>query len=161
MPVQLTIQGLKGIRDVIKAVCEAHLAVAEFKTGLDLNDFQDNLYPLAFLEHNFQINQDSEQSDSYSINLVIADRIPADGDEFLAMSKVTQIFDEIHHQLQELSPQMDVGFANRIPYYDEGDDRLATCNGEFTITIARYTARLNSGMQQPDLSGIPKFGNIL
>ncbi|WP_299988696.1 hypothetical protein [uncultured Pontibacter sp.] len=158
------IQGLKGIRDLVKVTCEAHISVSEFKSGLSLEDEgTESMYPLAYLETGFDVRQEDGNSETYSINLNIADRMPEDATEeevILTLSKTTQILDEIHYQLETLSPSsIKVGYTSKLVYRSYGKDNLAVTRAEFTIRIPRYVARKNSGLMSIDIPNLPKFGN--
>jgi len=141
------IQGRKGVRNIIKAVCEAHEAIAQFKTGLNLlEDASESDYPLAFLEYDYS-GSTSGDVESYPIALCVADYISADAstDEiFNAMCKTDETVSEIHTYLQQIrNIKLKVGDVKKQTFQDYDDDKVVVTRAEFTIDIPRYTAKDN------------------
>ncbi|TXK36795.1 hypothetical protein FVR03_16770 [Pontibacter qinzhouensis] len=84
--------------------------------------------------------------ESFSINLVIADRLPSDATEDAVldgMSKTDQILSEVHYKLSQVASNIKVSDISKIQFRDHDDDKLVVTRGEFSIDIARYTARLS------------------
>lgn len=138
------IAGLKGLRNFIKDHCESHQAVSQFRSGVNLlEDNSENQYPLAFLESDFSSNVEGT-SETYDINLNIADYIGSNPDEdqiIDGLSKTEQILSEIHYAISQAGTNIKVSGMNKLSFRDYDTDSLVVTRGEFTITIARHTAR--------------------
>lgn len=157
------IQGLKGVRDFIKAVCDAHQSNLCFRSGVNLlEDKSDDItYPLAFLETDFNSSYEGDK-EIYQINLNIADYIPKDATEddiILGISKTEQILSEIHYALKNLTTNIPIGELSKQSFRDYDDDRLVVTRGEFTLAIAKYTAK--EGVPGVDLPTVPTFGGVV
>jgi hypothetical protein len=140
----LRIQGLKGIRDFTRDVSLAHLAVQQFKSGLNLlDDSTESNYPLAFLESDFNSSTQGTK-ETYSISLNIADYLPNDASEedvIDGMSKTEQILSEIHYAMTQVASNVLISEINKTSFRDYDSDNLVVTRGEFTITTPRFTAR--------------------
>lgn len=145
------IPGIIGLRNLIKAVCECHPAVKEFKSGINLSETTDNTYPLAFLESDMSSDTVGPK-ESFTVSLSLAETVSKDATEeeyILAMSKIDQVLSEIHFELTQISSIITVGDSFRkLHYRDQDSDRLAVVRSEFEITIPRHTAKRDTPLDK-------------
>ena len=154
------IQGIKGVIDLIKGVSERHNAVSEFRFGGQLEDETEvAFYPVAYLESDIATQTD-EEAETFSLALCVGDRLPADHspeDLILAKSKTSQILDEIHYRLSELSSTILVSDMSKLFYDNVSPDAVSMVRGEFSVTIARYTPK--EGVYTVDMPSLPTYGS--
>jgi hypothetical protein len=159
----IDVAGLKGVYELIKKTCEAHIAISQHKVGYDLTtDNSDKQYPLSYLESNIGSQIDGSL-ETFQIALSIADRLPNDysSDDLVNVkSKIDQILSEIHYRLENVATNVGISGLDKLHYDDVNEDVLAVIRGEISVTIPRYTARDGATLVIPEYGsndGVSKY----
>ncbi|MDJ1500664.1 hypothetical protein [Xanthocytophaga agilis] len=133
-------QDLLDVFCSVTGVSASHPAIAKVDYG-ETADFADqNLYPLAFLELPFQIQED-KQTEEYSIALNVLDRFDVENQRILTLSKCKQILSQIKEKLKERF--VSVSDGSYLTYDETGSDQAVGIRMEFTATVTKMPIKCN------------------